>query len=1022
MKPEQVRGHVSKNRTIIFLIGAFIFACAAVSVPFYSARSGSAPADPKAGANEPQSKVTSLVSLAGIDLPAYGAFLPQPVSSPEAIYTYAADCTTPKTDWNLGETVCAKANAVPLTVFPWRVLLVDPAGFVRDSREAIADDNATYTFVLPSSPTSIVNAQTVDNRGTWRVELVRANGSRRQTTVITVHDTANAVADVFAQKVLRDGDVTISTSSSVAFLLIVGNGGPDTAQNVHLVDTVPSGATLVSFSQQSGPACLPANAIDCTMASLANGERAEFTAIYQVGAAAGTVVTTAQATSGTTDSNNDNNNSFAEFEIIGGGSPSQCTLVCPTNLTFTEDPGTGGHTVLAANFPNPTTTGTCGDVSTTASPNPQTNSYFFPVGTSVITASTESGEICTFTVTVTDDEDPTINCPSDITVFESSPGSGSANVNFNVTGNDNSGSVTINCTHSSGDSFAVGPATEVVCTATDDSNNTATCSFDVTVTGVNNTCVLTTQPPIAIDSPSNACGATVTYTTPTSDGSGTCGTITCDHPSGSFFPVGDTLVTCTSSPDGGSTSFTVTVNDVTNPTPTLLSLPTLEGTCSVTAGVPVTIMTPTGPKVVLEPPTASDNCGGTISASTQNERTYDEPGSHVVTWDYTDASGNTVSQQQTVIVTGNDNVAPVPDVANLPVVTDECEVSVTPPIATDNCAGTVTGTTPDPLTYVGAGTYTIHWTYTDGTGNFSTQNQTVVVTDTHAPTIALVGDSSITVECHTSFDDPGVTTDDNCLPLNVTVAVTGQPNINVPNTYTVTYTATDGGGNQASVQRTVIVQDTLKPVITLNGGDMTVECHTSFTDPGASAADTCDTNVPVVVSGTVNINTPGTYVLTYNATDDSGNAADSLQRTVTVVDTTAPVITLNGYSPSMWPPNHKYKTFAVTDFVTGVSDSCDTPLGIGSVVIEKVTSDETENGNGDGNTDNDIVIAANCKSVQLRSERQGGGNGRVYTITFRVKDASGNTTTATAKVKVPHNSGGTVVDNGPNYTVNGTCP
>jgi hypothetical protein len=76
-----------------------------------------------------------------------------------------------------------------------------------------------------------------------------------------------------------------------------------------------------------------------------------------------------------------------------------------------------------------------------------------------------------------------------------------------------------------------------------------------------------------------------------------------------------------------------------------------------------------------------------------------------------------------------------------------------------------------------------------------------------------VGASSITVECHTSFSDPGVTTTDNCLPKNVTVATTGLPNINVPNTYTITYTATDAGGNQASVQRTVIVQDTTPPTI-----------------------------------------------------------------------------------------------------------------------------------------------------------------------------------------------------------------
>ena len=47
------------------------------------------------------------------------------------------------------------------------------------------------------------------------------------------------------------------------------------------------------------------------------------------------------------------------------------------------------------------------------------------------------------------------------------------------------------------------------------------------------------------------------------------------------------------------------------------------------------------------------------------------------------------------------------------------------------------------------------------------------------------------------------------------------------------------------------------------------------------------------------------------------------------------------------------------------------------MVIDKVTSDEIENGNGDGNTMNDIVIAGDCKSVQLRSEREGNGDGRV---------------------------------------------
>jgi hypothetical protein len=127
----------------------------------------------------------------------------------------------------------------------------------------------------------------------------------------------------------------------------------------------------------------------------------------------------------------------------------------------------------------------------------------------------------------------------------------------------------------------------------------------------------------------------------------------------------------------------------------------------------------------------------------------------------------------------------------------------------------------------------------------------------------------------------------------------------------------------------------------------------------------------------------------------------------------------------MWPPNHAYQTFNVTDFVASASSSCDASVDINDVVIQKVTSDEPENSAGaDGNTLNDIVIAPDCKSVQLRRERDGNLNGRVYTITFKVTDSFGNSTTATVKVFVPINNNGTAVDNGAaaGYTVNSLCP
>jgi predicted heme/steroid binding protein len=77
-------------------------------------------------------------------------------------------------------------------------------------------------------------------------------------------------------------------------------------------------------------------------------------------------------------------------------------------------------------------------------------------------------------------------------------------------------------------------------------------------------------------------------------------------------------------------------------------------------------------------------------------------------------------------------------------------------------------------------------------------------------------------------------------------------------------------------------------------------------------------------------------------------------------------------------------------------------------VLLSVTSNEPDNGLGDGDKPNDIQGAefntSDC-AFQLRAERSGGGNGRVYTVTYRATDVSGNSATAQATVTVPHNAG-----------------
>lgn len=106
-----------------------------------------------------------------------------------------------------------------------------------------------------------------------------------------------------------------------------------------------------------------------------------------------------------------------------------------------------------------------------------------------------------------------------------------------------------------------------------------------------------------------------------------------------------------------------------------------------------------------------------------------------------------------------------------------------------------------------------------------------------------------------------------------------------------TLRVTDTGGLFGEATLAVFVTpDTQPPIITLNGANpLVVECRTGFTDPGATATNNCSGSVPVTASGGVNTGVPGTYTITYAATDGRGNTA-TRTRTVNVVDTTRPVI------------------------------------------------------------------------------------------------------------------------------------
>lgn len=100
--------------------------------------------------------------------------------------------------------------------------------------------------------------------------------------------------------------------------------------------------------------------------------------------------------------------------------------------------------------------------------------------------------------------------------------------------------------------------------------------------------------------------------------------------------------------------------------------------------------------------------------------------------------------------------APIPDLAVLPTITGECSATATAPTATSSCTGTAIGTTSTVFPVTTQGTTIVTWTYNDGNGNISTQNQTIQLADTIAPiadatTLAdATGQSTVTVTAPTA--------------------------------------------------------------------------------------------------------------------------------------------------------------------------------------------------------------------------------------------------------------------------------
>ena len=199
------------------------------------------------------------------------------------------------------------------------------------------------------------------------------------------------------------------------------------------------------------------------------------------------------------------------------------------------------------------------------------------------------------------------------------------------------------------------------------------------------------------------------------------------------------------------------------------------------------------------------------------------------------------------------------------------------------------------------GIYSVHYTLADNAGHVTRASRLVTELPEEgsctehltAPVLVLQGFPEEKVECgRYTWRDRGALAADSCGAVEVHAYNSGQdaygpgPNSRVEGRYQMQYLAWNGQGTTSAL-RTVIVEDTTPPVLSLNGSmHMTHTCGSAFVDPGATAQDSCYGNVSssLQVTGSVNGWAEGRYTLSYVARDPGGRLSNVLTRTVDVVD------------------------------------------------------------------------------------------------------------------------------------------
>lgn len=304
--------------------------------------------------------------------------------------------------------------------------------------------------------------------------------------------------------------------------------------------------------------------------------------------------------------------------------------------------------------------------------------------------------------------------------------------------------------------------------------------------------------------------------------------------------------------------------------------------------------------------TAIDAVDGDLTAFVDVNSNVDvtKLGTYTISYSAIDQLNNQVTKTRTVVVV--DRVAPVINVVGSEQVElgtfwfDQTSVS-------DNYWSTNDITFikeygfNGPVRWDVKGTYPVKYIAIDGSGNRSELTRTYVVNDFTAPVIRLNTSDTVIHDVTTPYASVNPTITDNQYPANsLQIEVTTDLNVNALGLYSEVFKATDGNGNTSTKTRWIRVVDRIAPVISAPaicsrvGVDFNSKATISVSDNFYPAATILD--LVEVVSSNVNAYLVGSYTVTYQVTDPSGNRSQAVTQLVTISENCAVITSVNEVS------------------------------------------------------------------------------------------------------------------------------